>query len=268
MFSKTSKVRLLCGFLIGIILVSALAVQVFQWGLEIQPEKAFQEPSLQNLFGTDSLGRSLLARILQGCLVSCAIATGAVCLSSAIGTFFGFISGWTQGILDRLIMRILDMLSALPNILLATVLAYGLLQSGIQDFYVLVLTLGVTRWMTLARLVRARVIELKEKPFIEAAVALGGSPSHIFKTHLVSHLAAMVFLQMAIQFPVLLTTESFLSFIGIGIQSPLTSWGLLIGEGWKYMSSIPYLILAPSSFLFFFLIIFKIAISPSSSLKN
>lgn len=242
---------------VGGTLAGGLFLNFFSWGLQIEPVSSFLSPSWNHLLGTDSLGRDLLARILQGSLYSCFVATAALLISAGIALLFGVLAGWNQGFCDRIFMRFTDLLLALPNVLLAAVVGFYFVSWGFSDIGVLVLVLAVTRWMALARQIRARVLELRSSPFIEAAVALGSNHLQLFRRHLIPHLGSFLKLNVAIQFPVFLTLESFLSFIGIGIQSPGTSWGLLIGEGWKYMSTLPYLILAPSAYLFLFLLSLK-----------
>lgn len=245
----------------GLVIMAGLILQKTQWGLGIDPAQAFLAPSGNHLFGTDSLGRDLLARILVGSLFTLTAALGAVFISSLISVFFGTLAGWLGGFFDRIFMRATDLLLALPSLLLSALLAFFFLQQGLSDLVILILTLSLTRWMSFARLVRARVFELKERPFFEAATALGGNQLHIFKFHLLPHLKSFVLLNLAVQFPSFLVLESFLSFIGVGAQSPGTSWGLLIGEGWKYMATMPNLILAPSGFLFVFLLSIRIGFS-------
>lgn len=241
-----------------LVVIGGLVLQKMQWGLGIEPSQAFLAPGGVHLFGTDSLGRDLLARILVGSLSTLSVAITAVVLSGLISVTVGAFAGWIQGTFDTIFMRVTDILLALPSLLLSAILAFSFLQQGLSDIWVLVLTLSLTRWMSFARLVRARVFELKEKPFFEAATALGGNQVHIIKAHLLPHLKDFALLNVAIQLPSFLVLESFLSFIGVGVQSPGTSWGLLIGEGWKYMATLPNLILAPSGFLFIFLLCLRI----------
>lgn len=213
-------------------------------------------PSLQHLFGTDSLGRDLLARVLLGGRISLLI--GLVCsiLTFVIGFSYGSMAGWFEGIVDRLLMRLCDILMAIPSFILVSVLCIAVQALVPSDNPQLVAVMGLcigisaTHWMGLARVTRGMVLEIKRKPFIEAAIALGGTRRHILIRHILPNIIGTLLVLLALQIPTNILYESFMSFIGLGVQPPYTSWGILVREGWKTLSSFPHLILFPSLILF------------------
>lgn len=213
-------------------------------------------PSTEHWFGTDSLGRSLFWRILAGTRVS--LTVGVLCpfVVLIIGSCYGFISGWAGGFWDRLLMRICDIFIALPSFLLVSILALVVSLMLPEDWglwkALIVLGMGIsaTHWMLLARVARARVLEIRVRPYVEAARALGGTPAHILWKHILPNTREALLITACLQIPSCILYESFMSFIGLGVQAPQTSWGLLIKDGWQSLSTYPYLILLPSLILF------------------
>lgn len=225
-------------------------------GLQQNVENILSPPSHSHWFGTDSLGRDLLARVLSGGRVSLLIGVVCALLAFIIGFFYGALAGWYEGAVDRLLMRFCDIVMAIPSFILVSVLCLSLQNIFyFEDAFVkalvsLCIGISLTHWMNLARVVRGLILELKRKPFVEAAVALGGSRFHILLKHLLPNMKGTLLILIAMQVPSNILYESFMSFIGLGIHPPHTSWGILVKEGWKTLSSFPHLILFPALTLF------------------
>jgi len=212
--------------------------------------------------GTDLLGRDLLTRLLVGGFVSLTVgflATGMVIL---IGVAYGMIAGYAGGRLDRVMMRFVDILYALPFTIFIIMLVV-LLDKPVQrltqsmghgswapycKLCLLFLAIGAFEWLNMARVVRARTLELKTLAFIEAARALGRSPWQILWHHLLPNLAGLIVIYATLSVPAVILLESFISFLGLGVQPPLTSWGDLINQGASNMELYPWLLIYPSGF--------------------
>jgi oligopeptide transport system permease protein len=213
-------------------------------------------PTWAHWFGRDILGRDLLLRVLLGGRVSLIVGLVCAVFSLLIGFFFGAISGWNGGFVDRIMMRLLDVLTSIPSFILVATLCLSVQtmvpieDSFMKAFVSLCIGISATHWMGLARVTRSMVMEIKAKPFVEAAIALGGSRVHIICRHILPNMVGTLIVLMALQIPTNILYESFMSFIGLGIQPPFTSWGILVREGWKTLSSFPHLILFPSAILF------------------
>lgn len=228
----------------------------FGTGLEQNVDRILLGPSQDHWFGTDSLGRDVFARVLLGGRVSLLVGLLCSLLAFLFGFSFGAMAGWFEGLTDRILMRLCDLLMAIPSFVLVSILCLSLqLLLPVQDGYLkalLSLCLGIsaTHWMSMARVTRGMVLEIKRKPFIEAAVALGGGRMHIMLRHILPNILGTLMILVAMQIPTNIVYESFMSFVGLGIQPPDTSWGMLVREGWKTLSSFPHLILFPSLILF------------------
>lgn len=235
-----------------------LFVSLLGWGsgLEQNVDFMLEGPTWSHWFGRDMLGRDLLSRVLHGGRVS--LVVGLVCsfTSCLIGFIYGSISGWSGGFTDRIMMRFLDVLTSIPSFILVATLCLSVQvllpieDSFLKAFVSLCVGISATHWMGLARVTRSMVMELKSKPFVEAAVALGGSRIHIMWRHILPNMIGTLIILMALQIPTNILYESFMSFVGLGIHPPYTSWGILVREGWKTLSSFPHLILFPSAVLF------------------
>jgi len=254
---KKSLLVFSVGFLAALVLLTLLYPFLgIGSGLEQNIENILSAPSSAHWFGTDSLGRDLFARVLLGARISLLVGVFCALLSFVIGFVYGSVAGWFEGVTDRVLMRLCDILMALPSFVLVSVLCLSLqLLLPVEDPHMkalLSLCLGIsaTHWMTLARVTRGMVLEIKRKPFVEAAVALGGSQTHIMLRHILPNMLGTLLILIAMQIPTNILYESFMSFIGLGIHPPYTSWGILVKEGWKTLSSFPHLILFPSLILF------------------
>jgi oligopeptide transport system permease protein len=195
-----------------------------------------------HLLGADSLGRDLLARALIGLRVSLAIGVVATAVSLIIGVLWGAAAGYVGGAVDEVMMRIVDVLYALPFIFFVIMLMVVL---G-RDFILIFLAIGAVGWLTMARIVRGQTLSLKQKEFIEAARAAGLSRAAIVLRHIVPNLLGPVIVYATLTIPDVIMTESFLSFLGLGVQEPMTSLGALIANGAQDMELAPWVLIFPS----------------------
>lgn len=204
-------------------------------------------PTMENghYLGTDELGRDLLARTLQGGGITFQVGIVGTLVSVLIGVSWGAIAGFFGGKVDALMMRIVDVLYALPFMLFAILLMtfFG------RDLYLMFVALGAISWLDMARIVRGQTLSLKSKEFVEAAHAIGVSQFSIIFRHIVPNLLGIVVVYATITIPGVIMTESVLSFLGLGVQEPNTSWGVLVQEGQKVMESQPWMLLVPGIFL-------------------
>jgi peptide/nickel transport system permease protein len=197
--------------------------------------------SQQHLLGTDKLGRDVLSRILYGGRVSIFVGVTSVAVSLTLGFFIGSMAGYFGGWIDELLMRLVDVLLAFPGILLAIALT-AVLGPGLNH---VVLALCVIGWTGYARLTRAEILLLRERDFISAAQALGGSPARIIVLHMLPNLASPLTIQATFHMAAAILAEGALSFLGLGIQPPSPSWGSMLNEGRQFLLVAPYLTTFP-----------------------
>jgi oligopeptide transport system permease protein len=204
-----------------------------------------KSPSLQHWFGTDGLGRDLWERVWAGARVSLFIGIATALINGIVGTLIGGVSGFFGGKLDMFIMRAIDILIALP-FLIFTLLIMLYLGSGLVP---IIIALSITGWLGLARLVRGQILSLKEQEFVLAARTLGASSPRLMLKHLIPNTLGVIIVSLTFAIPGAIFAEAFLSFIGLGIQAPQTSWGQLANLGIASMQSYPYQLIIPSIFI-------------------
>jgi oligopeptide transport system permease protein len=196
-----------------------------------------------HLFGTDALGRDLLARLLMGLRVSLAIGLVATFVSLAIGVSWGAVAGYVGGRLDEAMMRFVDVLYSLPFIFFVILLmvTFG------SNFILIFVAIGAVEWLTMSRIVRGQTLTLKHKEFVEAARAAGLGQGGIIARHIVPNLLGPVVVYVTLTIPAVILAESFLSFLGLGVQPPMASLGTLIAGGAQDMELAPWLLIFPSA---------------------
>jgi oligopeptide transport system permease protein len=195
--------------------------------------------------GTDGLGRDLLARVLTGGRISLAVGAAGTLVSVVIGVLYGAIAGFAGGRLGALMMRAVDILYAMPFMFFVIMLTVFL---G-RGLWVLFLAIGAVQWLTIAVVVRAQALALKQREFVAAARAGGLGDLAIIREHIVPNCLGPVVVYAGLAVPDVILGESFLSFLGLGVQEPRTSWGVLIEQGAAAMTSAPWLLVAPGLFL-------------------
>jgi oligopeptide transport system permease protein len=204
-------------------------------------------PALQNAhwFGTDRLGRDLFARTLEGTRVSLAVGLVASAVSLVLGITYGTVSGYLGGRTDHVMMRLIEILSGLPLIFFVIFLTvvFG------RNEYLLFLSIGAVGWLTMARIVRGQTLSIRQKEFIEAAVASGAGTARIIVKHVIPNVVGPIVVYATLTIPQIIMLESFLSFLGLGIQEPGASLGTLIAEGAGEMEAAPWMLLVPGGFL-------------------
>jgi len=198
-------------------------------------------PSHAHWLGTDPLGRDLLTRLLYGGGISLSVGLCATAVSLIIGVIYGAIAGFAGGKLDMLMMRFVDILYALPFVIFVILLMVFL---G-QNIFLLFVAIGAVSWLTMARIVRGQVMAIKRQEFVEAAHALGLRRGRIIFRHIVPNLLGPIIVYATLTMPEVILLESFLSFLGLGVQPPHSSWGVLIKEGAEVMEEYPWLLLYP-----------------------
>jgi oligopeptide transport system permease protein len=204
-------------------------------------------PGMQSAhwFGTDRLGRDLFVRTLAGTRVSIAIGLAASAISLLVGVTYGAIAGYVGGRTDHLMMRLVEILSGLPLIFFVIFLTviFG------RSEYLLFFAIGAVGWLTMARIVRGQALSIRRREFIEAAVASGAGTGRIIARHVIPNVIGPVLVYATLSVPQIILFESFLSFLGLGVQEPGASLGTLIAEGAAEMQAAPWILLVPGSFL-------------------
>lgn len=229
--------------LAAILLAALLLPPLLPWGYAAIDWDAVRAPAFSpgHLLGTDSVGRDLLARTLAGARVTLAVATAAALVALVIGTLWGAIAGWCGGRIDEAMMRVVDALYALPFMFVVIVLMVVFGRSVLLVF----LGIGAVEWLTMARVVRAQVMALRNRPFILAAEAAGAPTPAILARHILPNIAPIAVAYLMLTVPQVVMVESFLSFLGLGVQEPLTSLGILVHDGADDMDVAPLTLIVP-----------------------
>lgn len=212
-------------------------------------------PSVAHWFGTDSLGRDLFTRVCIGGRVSLTIGILGALISTVIGVIYGSISAYAGGLVDTVMMRIVEVLSALPYTLIVILISIYI---GETSMFSLILAMTIVGWTGTARLVRGQLLSLKEQEFVTAAETLGVSNKDIITRHLIPNTMNVILISVSFDIPGFIFSEAFLSFLGIGIQQPLTSWGALASSAQGTFFFYPYQLFFPSIMIALTMLVFTL----------
>jgi oligopeptide transport system permease protein len=228
--------------LITMVLLALLTPLIAPYGYEAQNlDLGASPPSAAHWLGTDIFGRDLLTQILYGGRISLAVGFIATAVALVIGVTWGAVAGYIGGRIDAAMMRFVDILYALPFMIFIILLmvVFG------RNILLLFLAIGAVEWLTMARIMRTQVQALRQQEFVEAAISLGLSPRSIIFRHIVPNAIGPIIVYTTLTIPSVMLLEAFLSFLGLGIQPPQTSWGLLISYGAETMEEYPWLLIFP-----------------------
>lgn len=234
--------------LIAIVLVAFIGPYFVPWGYSQVDWSHIRKPpnfDTSHYLGTDQNGRDMLARVLQGTQMSLIVAAVATVVSVSIGVVYGAVAGYFGGRVDAIMMRIVDIMYALPYILFVIILVVMFGRNPVLLF----VGIGAIEWLTMARIVRGQTLSIKEKEFVEAARAGGAKPFTIIMRHIVPNLTGPVVIYATLTIPEIIIAESFLSYLGLGVQEPQTSLGTLISAGAPVAEVMPWLLLGPAAVL-------------------
>jgi oligopeptide transport system permease protein len=211
-------------------------------------------PSTQFWFGTDELGRDIFTRIWWGARISLFVGITASLIDLFIGVFYGALAGYTGGKIGELMMRTADILYSIPYILVV-ILLIVVIGSGLTS---IILALTMTGWIGMARIVRGQILQLKTLDFIKAAHALGASPLRILLRHLIPNAMGPIIVTLTLTIPTAIFAEAFLSFLGLGVQAPIASWGTMANDGLAALRYYPWRLFFPAGFISLTMLSFNI----------
>jgi oligopeptide transport system permease protein len=228
--------------LVALVIMAILTPWIAPYSYQTQNlDLGASPPSAQHWLGTDIFGRDLLTQIMYGGRISLAVGFVATSVALLIGVTWGAVAGYAGGKVDAVMMRLVDIMYALPFMIFIVLLMviFG------RNILLLFLAIGAVEWLTMARIMRSQVQQLRQQEFVEAAISLGLSPGTIIRRHLIPNALGPIIVYTTLTIPGVMLLEAFLSFLGLGIQPPQTSWGLLISYGAETMEEFPWLLIFP-----------------------
>ena len=263
---KKDKTALICFiFLIFVCAMALLAPVISPYPFDEQNmNKILKAPSFEHWLGTDDLGRDLLSRLIYGSRISMAVGVMTALISLILGTAYGALSGWFGGRVDAFMMRVLDIFYAFPTLVLIILMKIvfesliDIENPEIRSLISILAGIGVVSWLNLGRVVRGQMLQLKESLYVEAARAMGAGHFRIIFRQILPNMLGPVIVLLTFQIPINILSESFLSFLGLGLQPPYSSWGILASEGWKSLQIYPHLMAAPGVALFLTMLAFNL----------
>lgn len=211
--------------------------------IAIDPRLGATPPGAAHWFGTDTLGRDMLVRVMIGGRIAIAVAVVAAAIAVAIGVSYGAIAAYAGGAIDNVMMRIVDALYGFPTLVLVIVV---MAVTGTQSLVALFGLIGAISWLTMARITRGQVLALRRGEFVEAARAIGVPPARILARHVLPNALGPLIVYATLALPQVMLTEALLSFLGLGVQAPLASWGTLVTEGSSQIVVYPWLLVFPA----------------------
>jgi oligopeptide transport system permease protein len=251
-FWQNRPARVSAWFLLGLVVLVLLWPLVTPHQPDALSDLQFQSPSAKHWFGTDVHGRDVFTRVMYGAQISLLVGIVGAGVSLVIGVLWGATAGYLGGRVDSLMMRQVDILYSLPSIIFVIVLITTL-EGLLKDFLAamgsdslgkfarlifLFVGLGAVSWLTMARIVRGQVLSLRSRQFVDASRVLGAGPIWILRRHIIPNVLGVVIVYLTLTVPAIILYESFLSYLGLGIQPPMASWGLLIAEGAEQINPI------------------------------
>lgn len=248
------SLKLSIGILFVFILGALLADLYPKNGIDTDIVNSLSPPSRANLFGTDDLGRDYFARALHGARASLTVGFLSVLISTGIGSLVGVVSGYFGGRVDAILMRFVDILMSIPSFFLILILnAY--LKPGIQNIIIII---GLFNWMGIARLVRAETLSIKEREYVVYAKMIGVDNKKIMFQHIIKNVFPIITVAASINVAGAILTESSLSFLGLGVRQPNSSWGSMLKDAQQYLGDAPYLALFPGLLILLTVLSFNI----------
>jgi oligopeptide transport system permease protein len=244
-----NKAALVSGIIMFIMLLLVIiGPMLLPWEADFTDwDNTSSPPSLEtgHWFGTDAVGRDILVRTLEGGRISLLVGLVATLVSLVIGVSYGAVAGYYGGMTDRVMMRIVDIIYALPFMFFVILLmvVFG------RHIVLIFVAIGAVNWLDMARIVRGQTLSLKNTEFVEAARACGVDHRAIILRHIIPNLLGVVMVYVTLTIPQVILVESFLSFLGLGVQEPMSSWGALVNDGAQDMESAPWTLVFPAAFL-------------------